>query len=126
MSHACYEAYIHYISTRDEVKEKDTNFATLSKIRRMDQDVPGTYIDISKISKDTKTKVKIPLKIPLSHFFILHNMKYLPEWMGKLIIKITPTYRNIIVAPVISEDLIGCHKEIQETMDIENNNDDCK
>ena len=48
-------------------------------------------------------------------------MKYLPEWMGKLIIKITPTYRNIIVAPVISEDVLGCYKEIQEAMDTENN-----
>ena len=88
VSNACYEAYIHYISTRDEVKEKDHGFATLSKIRRMDPDVPGTYIDVSKITQATKVKVKIPLKIPLSHFLLLQNMKYLPEWMGKLKIKI--------------------------------------
>ena len=124
VSHANYEAFINYISTRDEVKEKDPNFATLSKVRRMDPDVPGTYIDVSKITKETKIIVRIPLKIPLSHFLILQNMKYLPEWMGKLIIKITPTYRNIVVVPVISEEVLGCHKEIQVAIDTENNKDD--
>ena len=44
VSHANWEALINYISTKDEVKDSDPNYATLAKIRRMDPFVPGTLL----------------------------------------------------------------------------------
>ena len=120
VSHANWESLIHYISTKDDVKESDPNYATLAKIRRMDPFVPGTYVNVGQINGEQTIRVRIPLKIPLSHFLIFHNIKYLPEWMGKFIIKITPSYRNIVVAPVIPEEIFNMHPDIRVKMDAEN------
>ena len=79
VSHANWESLIHYISTKDDVKESDPNYATLSKIRRMDPFVPCMYVNVGQIGDDRLIRVKIPLKIPLSHFLIFNNIKYLPE-----------------------------------------------
>ena len=49
VSHANWESLIHYISTKDDVKESDPNYATLAKIRRMDPFVPGTYVLSDKL-----------------------------------------------------------------------------
>ena len=40
--------------------------------------------------------------------------------MGKFIIKITPSYRNIVIAPVIPEETFAIYPDIQDKMDIEN------
>jgi len=123
VSHANWEALINYISTKDDVKESDPNYATLAKIRRKDPFVPGTYVDVSKITGDTKITVPITLKIPLTYFLLFHNIKYLPEWMGKFIIKITPSYRNIVVAPVIPEEAFIIYPDIVNKMNLENAQD---
>ena len=33
----------------DDVKDKDECFATIEKIRRMDPNLPGVYVDLTKL-----------------------------------------------------------------------------
>ena len=97
VNHANYEWFMIQNSVSDDVKDKDECYATLDKIRRMDPNVPGVYVDLSSYSH---TGVKIPitinLKIPISSFLIFYNLKYFAEWMGKICIEIYPTFRNLV------------------------------
>ena len=96
---ANYEWFLMRNSVQPEAKEQSDQFATLDKIRRLDPNVPGVYVDMSKINGDnTVVNVKLKLRIPLNSFLMLKNLKYLPEWAGKLSIEIIPSYKNIVVA----------------------------
>ena len=102
VNHANYEWFMIQNSVADEVKDKDECYATLDKIRRMDPNVPGVYVDLSSYTAaNTPFTVNIDLKIPISSFLIFYNLKYFAEWMGKICIELYPTYRNLVVAPVI-------------------------
>lgn len=104
VNHANYEWFMIQNSVADSVKEKDECYATLDKIRRMDPNVPGVYVDLSSYSTaNTEFTINIDLKIPVSSFLIFYNLKYFAEWMGKICIEIYPTYRNLVIAPVIPD-----------------------
>ena len=68
----------------DEAKENNPAYATIKKIREMNPNAPGVYIDTTAINGDTDVMVTIPLKIPLSQFLMLTNLKWIPDWMGSL------------------------------------------
>lgn len=107
VNHANYEWFMIQNSVSDEVKEKDECYATLDKIRRMDPNVPGVYLDLTNFSSTSnEIKVNINLKIPISSFLIFYNLKYFAEWMGKICIEIYPTFRNLVIAPVIDPHLM--------------------
>ena len=93
-----------YNSISDEAKENSDLFATLHKIRNRNPMVPGVYVDLSKIP-DANQFITIHLKnrIPLSAFLTLFNLRFFPNWSGKLSIEIYPSYRNLVIAPVIPE-----------------------
>ena len=96
---ANYEWFLMRNSVQPEAKEQSDQFATIEKIRRLDPNVPGVYVDMSKINGDnTLVTVKLKLRIPLNSFLMLKNLKYLPQWAGKLSIEIIPSYKNIVVA----------------------------
>ena len=98
---ANYEWFLIRNSVQPEAKEQSDQYATIEKIRRMDPNVPGVYVDLSAITgNNTQITVELNLRIPLNSFLILRNLKYLPQWAGKLSIEIIPSYRNIVVAPV--------------------------
>lgn len=102
VNHANYEWFMIQNSIADTVKEKDECYATIDKIRRMDPNVPGVYVDLSSYATpNTQFTVSIDLKIPISSFLIFYNLKYFAEWMGKICIEIFPTFRNLVIAPVI-------------------------
>ena len=120
--HARYEWFMFYNSLSDEVKRCSDCFATLDKIRHHSTAVPGVYIDVSSIKKTTTTTgtgdnassitygengaditVEIPLRIPISFFLPLFDLRYYPNWAGKLSIELMPTYQNLVIAPVISD-----------------------
>ena len=46
---------------------------------------------------------------------MLFNLRYYPNWAGKLSIEIFPTYQNLVVAPVVSHEAFVEHKERIET-----------
>ena len=112
---ARYEWFMLYNSLSDEVKNGSDCFATIDKIRNHNPMVPGVYVDLSKITAETEISVKIPLRIPIAFFLMLFNLRYYPNWAGKLSIEIFPTYQNLVVAPVVSHEAFVEHKERIET-----------
>ena len=108
---ARYEWFMLYNSLSDEVKNGSDCFATIDKIRNHNPMVPGVYVDLSKITEEKEITVKIPLRIPVAFFLMLFNLRYYPNWAGKLCIEIFPTYQNLVVAPVISHEAFVKHKE---------------
>ena len=97
---ANYEWYLIRNSVQPEAKEQSDQYATIEKIRRMDPNVPGVYVDIGAINAtDTEFTVDIELRIPLNSFITLRNLKYLPQWAGKISIEIIPSYKNIVMCP---------------------------
>ena len=112
---ARYEWFMLYNSLSDEVKNGSDCFATIDKIRNHNPMVPGVYVDLSKITAETEILVKIPLRIPIAFFLMLFNLRYYPNWAGKLSIEIFPTYQNLVVAPVVSHEAFVEYKEHIET-----------
>ena len=53
----------------------------------MDPFVPGTYVDVSQIQGDQTIKVMLKLKIPLAHFLIFHNIKFLQNGWANLLLR---------------------------------------
>ena len=102
-NHARYEWFMIYNSISDEAKENSDLYATINKVRNRNPLVPGVYVDLSKC---TGGNIKINLKnrIPLSCFLTLFNLRFFPNWSGKLSIEIYPSYRNLVIAPVIPKD----------------------
>ena len=115
VNHANYEWFMIQNSVADSVKEKDECFATIDKIRRMDPNVPGVYVDMSAYdTPNTEFTITLNLKIPVSSFLIFYNLKYFAEWMGKICIELYPTYRNLVIAPVI-DPVLGFTKTVSYT-----------
>ncbi|MDR1819177.1 MAG: hypothetical protein LBR15_02890, partial [Methanobrevibacter sp.] len=56
--------------------------------------------DYLKRTQIDKIKVKIPIKIPLTSFLILRDMKYLMSWMGKWELRLYFSPQNLVVLPV--------------------------
>ena len=102
VNHANYEWFMIQNSISDDVKDKDECYATIDKIRRMDPNVPGTYVDLSA-NNGTNTVINVPIKvkIPVSSFLLFYNLKWFAEWMGKVCIEIYPSYKNLVVCPVV-------------------------
>ena len=96
---ANYEWFLMRNCVQPEAKEQSDQYATLEKIRRLDPNVPGVYVDLSKLNGDDHVvNVKLKLRIPLNSFLMLKNLKYLPQWAGKLSIELIPSYKNIVIA----------------------------
>ncbi|KAH0805717.1 uncharacterized protein GO595_001356 [Histomonas meleagridis] len=109
---ARYEWFMLYNSLSDEAKAGNDCFATIDKIRNHDPMVPGAYVDLSAISAATDIEVVIPLRIPLSYFLLLFNMRYYPNWAGKLSIEIMPSHQNLVIAPIADLSKITTTKTI--------------
>ena len=97
---ANYEWFMLRNGVQPEAKEHSDQYATLDKIRRLDPHVPGTYVDLSKLQANKTINVEWEIRIPLNSFLMLRNLKFLPQWAGKISIEIIPSYKNIVVAPV--------------------------
>ena len=118
VNNARYEWFMLYNSLSDEAKNGSDCFATIDKIRNHNPLVPGVYIDLSNITADKEITVKIPLRIPISFFLMLFNLRFFPNWAGKLSIEILPTYRNLVIAPVVScESFLQFKDEIEHDYD---------
>ena len=107
VNHANYEWFLIQNSVSDDVKDKDECYATIDKIRRMDPNVPGTYVDLSSYgTANVALPIKINVKIPISSFLLFYNLKWFAEWMGKICIEIYPSYKNLVVCPVNADTSI--------------------
>ena len=99
ITHANYEWFLLRNSVQPESKAKSETYATLEKIRRRDPNVPGVYVDLSKLNKDATIVVNLKVKIPLNSFLLLRQLRYMLESFGKITINITPSYKNLVVVP---------------------------
>ena len=102
-NHANYEWFMFYNSISDEAKENSDLFATLHKIRNKNPYVPGIYLDCSEIKAATPVIVHLKVRVPASAFLTLFNLRFFPNWSGKLSIEVYPSYKNLVIAPVIPE-----------------------
>ena len=102
-NHARYEWFMMYNSISDEAKENSDLFATLHKIRNKNPFVPGVYVDLSKISDAKDINIHLKVRVPVSAFLTLFNLRFFPNWSGKLSIEVYPSYKNLVIAPVIPE-----------------------
>ncbi|KAH0800999.1 uncharacterized protein GO595_006034 [Histomonas meleagridis] len=107
---ARYEWFMLYNSLSDEAKAGNDCFANIDKIRAHDSMVPRVYCDFSAITSAKEVIVKIPLRIPISYFLMLFNMRYYPNWSGKLSIELMPSYQNIVIAPVCDHESLVAAK----------------
>lgn len=103
-NHANYEWFMIYNSLSDEAKENSDCFATFNKINNMNPFVPGVYVKLDNTAAHT-IPVTFTIKIPLSSFLMLYNLKYFPHWAGKLTIEVYPSYKNIVVCPVLGKQI---------------------
>ena len=113
-NHARYEWFMMYNSVSDEAKENSDLYATLHKIRTMNPMVPGVYVNLSQVNADQKITVHLKNRIPLSSFLTLFNLRFFPNWSGKMSIEIYPSYRNLVIAPVIPEEIIALEPKFDE------------
>ncbi len=114
-NHARYEWFMQYNSVSDEAKENSDLYATLHKIRTKNPMVPGVYVNLRNITDDDHDiTVQLKLRIPLSAFLTLFNLRFYPNWAGKLSIEIYPSYRNLVIAPIIHNEEIDFNEKMVE------------
>ena len=103
-NHARYEWFMMYNSISDEAKRNSDLYATLDKIRDKNPFVPGVYVDVGEISDASKIiNVHLKVRVPVSAFLTLFNLRFFPNWSGKLSIEIYPSYKNLCIVPVVPQ-----------------------
>ncbi len=102
-NHNHYESFVQYVAISDEAKRNSELYATYEKVQAMQSDVPGAYVDLSSIVDGNQT-ITIPIKvrIPVSQFLLLGNLKWFPGFWGKMTLEIYPSYKNIVICPIIA------------------------
>ena len=95
---ANYEWFMMRNSVQPEAKEQSDLYATIDKIRRKDPNVPGVYVDLNANTGSAFT-INLNLRIPLDSFLMLRNLRYFPQFAGKLTIELIPSYKNLVVTP---------------------------
>ena len=104
-NHANYESYLQYMALSDAAKENSELYATWDKVQSMNEDVPGVYIDLSGVTIAQTPTIQVPLnlRIPLNQFLMFANLKWLPGFFGKLTLEIYPSYKNLVICPILGE-----------------------
>lgn len=110
-NHANYESYLQYISLSDAAKENSELYATWDKIQSLNEDVPGVYVDLSGVANNENPTINVEfnLRIPLNSFLMFANLKWFPSFFGKLTLEIYPSYKNLVICPIIGEMLVSEH-----------------
>ena len=100
---ANYEWFMIYNSISDEAKNNSDLFATVDKIRQRNPLVPGVYVNVDELDASRKVKVHLKVRIPVSSFLMLSNLRFFPNWSGKLTIEVYPSYKNLVICPIVPE-----------------------
>ena len=113
-NHANYESYLQYMALSDAAKENSELYATWDKIQTLNEDVPGVYVDLSDVPITTSLtmNVNLHLRIPVNQFLMLGNLKWFPSFFGKLTLEIYPSFRNLVVCPIISEHIVDENTDV--------------
>ena len=97
---ANYEWFALRNSVQPEAKETSSDYATIEKIRRMDPNVPGVYLDLSQIDDNRTIKVKLNTKVYLNSFLTLRHLRYIANFQGKITIELIPSYHGVCICTV--------------------------
>lgn len=112
VNQAHYEWFILYNSVSDVAKENSDVFTTWKKVQDKNPLCPMRIIDTSAMTDETTVKIQMPeIRIPLSSFLLLFNMKYYPNWAGKMTLEVYPTFKNICVCPIIDSAVYPAIKD---------------
>ena len=99
------ESFIQYQVVNDMVKHTSPFiYTTYENASKMSPNVCGTYIVLNAGTATAPVSswkgVRIPIKIPITNFLILKNLKYLISWMGKWEIRLYFSWQNLVVLPI--------------------------
>jgi hypothetical protein len=101
------ESFIQYQTLSDLVKHSTPYiYTSYENASKMSPCVCGTYIVLKGQTFEGNRRFldtincKIPIKIPLSNFLILRDMKYLMSWMGKWELRLFFAPQNIVILPI--------------------------
>ena len=108
ITHANYEWFLLRNSVQPEAKAESEYYATIEKIRRRDPHVPGVYVDLSSLDAYQTIEVDLKIKVPLNAFLLLRQLRYILSSFGTITLSVTPSYKNIVVAPAYDPTDVGC------------------
>ena len=98
------ESFLQYQVLNENVKHTSPYiYSSYDEVKNMSPNVCGTYvfIDLAEAhSAATKITVEIPIKIPITNFVLLKNIKYLLSWMGKWELRLYFNYDNMVIMPI--------------------------
>ena len=116
------ESFLQYQTLNENVKHTSPYiYTSYDDVINMSPNICGTYVIIdasNDISTNTIFEARIPIKIPITNFMILKNLKYLLSWMGKWELRVYFNYTNMVICPinstVLKESLAGdtCYPEM--------------
>ena len=94
-------------------------YTSYDEVQKMSPNVCGTYIDFTgAYTANTPITIDIPIKILLSQFLILKNLKYLCSWMGKWELRVYFNWENLVVCPIkpsLNQSYYQCFKVASDT-----------
>ena len=98
------ESFLQYQVLNENVKHTSPYvYTSYTEAKNMSPNVCGTYVFVD-VKSDNYTgqdiEVNIPIKIPITNFLILRNLKYLLSWMGKWELRLYFNYDNMVVLPI--------------------------
>ena len=102
------ESFLQYQVLNENVKHTSPYvYTSYKEAKNMSPNVCGTYVFVNVDStldgsgtKYSDIAVDIPIKIPITNFLILKNLKYLLSWMGKWELRLYFNYDNMVVLPI--------------------------
>ena len=118
-NNACYEWFLDRTSVADAAARNDETYADLQKVRRDD---PGTFTEahVGGITAEKKILVTLHLRIPLMRWITFRSLKWMLDWKGPFDFELFPTNENVLVCPIIPNEIIKTNK-IQTAVDTYNN-----
>jgi hypothetical protein len=105
------ESFIQYQTINDMIKHTSPFIiSSFENAKNMSPNICGTYIIVpAATAAFTNFKCKIPVKIPISSFLCLRNIKYLMSWMGKWEIRLYFSQHNLVVLPITNAVLAASY-----------------
>ena len=103
------ESFLQYQTLNENVKHTSPYiYSSYDEVINMSPNVCGTYVIIKTkpndpISTADTFTAHIPIKIPITNFMILKNLKYLLSWMGKWELRVYFNYTNMVIMPIDTE-----------------------
>ena len=108
------ESFLQYQVVNDLVKNTSPFiYSTYENVINMSPWVCGTYLWFDQTgpagAPTSFDDVIIPIKIPITNFLILKNLKYLLSWMGKWEIRLYFSPQNLVVLPIPHDKVKAVH-----------------